>query len=52
MAGTTANILCTYIPRGRDVLDQNLLENNWEDVETFNLPPPPPYSAPPPPYTP
>lgn len=52
MAGTTANLLCTYIPRGRDVLDQNLLENNWEDVETFNLPPPPPYSAPPPPYTP
>lgn len=53
MSGIVTNLLCTYIPRGRDALDENLLENSWEDVETFNLPPPPPpYSAPPPPYTP
>lgn len=53
LAATASNLVCTYIPRSQDNMDQRLLPHNWED-ESFSLPPPPPYSAPPPPppYTP
>lgn len=50
--GVVINLFLNYIPNRTDGIDRRYLINDWEDTETFPMPPPPPYSAPPPPYTP